>query len=221
MIVCSFSKLFTGFTVCSVLALLAPQGHAVEIDLTSGGTGAQFDETQYDDVPVTEAVLEEPFASAGLTMTITNFVGLGGPGGSGTLDDVNVIGSSMGVNSGTSQPGGASADESSLFDPGESLSFSFNQDLDINEVMFTSITGSDAGTLDIGATPFALTEAGTSSSDLVFLTPLRVTAGTVFTITGVTGTFGFEGIDATLVPEPASLMLLGLGSLAMLSRRRA
>jgi len=201
--------------VCFSVGMAASASGAV-IDLTTGGTGASLDEVNAGDLNFTTAVLEEPFATAGVTVTVTAFVGLAAPSPS-TPDDVNANGTSLGINSGTGAPSGESASE---FDPGESLSFLFNTDLLVSEVGFTSVTGSDAGTLQIGATSYGLTAGSTDSgSDWVFGSPLLVTAGTLFTVTGGTGTFGLEFIDA-VIPEPASLVLVGLGSLSMLARRR-
>lgn len=50
------------------------------------------------------------------------------------------------------------------------------------------------------------------------LTPIEIGAGETLTIAAGNGTVGLAGINADVIPEPASLALLGLGGLMMLGR---
>ena len=101
----------------------------------------------------------------------------------------------------------------------DSITFSFDQDVEITELEFASLTGNDA--INVNGTPFT----NPSNAGAVFAQdpPISLAAGESLTFTASSGNVGLLNIDVTVasaVPEPSSAALLGLLSLGVVARRR-
>jgi len=148
----------------------------------------------------------------------------------------NAAGGGTGVNSGGG--GGSIGDSASAIDIGEELTLTLNFDPTLFDV---ALEGVDFGNINDAADSATLAIAGgvatvfTADLDLT-ATPLSLSSGDtlVFSNTSVSadGTvfpdfdpnFDVEGITLHIkslaIPEPTSFALLGLGSLALLGRRK-
>lgn len=166
----------------------------------------------------TFAVLDGPDGSSGapipgLTISFTGITAAPG--------DTNIaVASSSIAGLGVDSDNGTSG----FFEPGESVSFQFNQAVNLNSIEFFSLSvGGD--TIAINGTNFTDADE-TGSSDVIDFTttaggPIFIPAGTNLTFASVAGTIGVENITIETVPEPASAVLLaGIGVLGLSRRRR-
>lgn len=184
----------------SVLATVSSQGATLVFNSTAvGTTGNTIDGQTSGSFAVPEA--------PGLSVTIQSISTTSTPG------VLNATSSSFGIDS------NGSGDGSSTFDAdfSEVLTLSFNKEVTITSFKLGSFTGTDAFT-------FAGTAILDSDADggnvYTFSTPLTIAADTNFSLGATTGSVSFENIVLTVVPEPSTALLGGLGLLALLRRRR-
>ena len=100
----------------------------------------------------------------------------------------------------------------------DSITFSFDQAVEITEVSFSSVSGTEM--FSFAGANFGETANG------VTIAPISVSlaADQPFTVAAVAGNTGFQNIDVTVtgaaIPEPSSAALLGLLGLVGVARRR-
>ncbi len=113
---------------------------------------------------------------------------------------------------------------------GDALTFSFNQAitldfLDMGDFTGNGLTSEDAVSIIYSNSNPTVTLIGGSfdnntSDTITFSSGNALTANESFTINRVDGNFSLEGFNVTVVPEPSSTVLLGIGGLALILRRR-
>lgn len=177
----------------------------------SGSIGSAFDNTS-----VGQSVFTTNAGGlTGLTLTATGSANSGA-----AFLDASVFG--LGVNSVSAN----SLDDSDGVDlsSGESISFTFNQDVTILDVAFRNI--------DNGASPTDVVSFGsvnlpgstlTSSDEFTFTPGLFFAAGSAIDFSEISGdgvTLRSITVEVSAVPEPGVLSVLGLGSMLMMVRRR-
>lgn len=183
--------------------IVASQAASVRLDNVGTSTGDNLDEVSL--VPTTVAVAEVP----GLTLTVSAITG----NGIGT--DLNATTRSFGINSGDS------GDDTDAFDAtfNESVTFSFNQAVLISQLDL--VTFEDLDVFEFGSTTINFSDLSNTVTDIYdFSSPLTLAANEQFILRASSGVVGIEGIELTVVPEPSSIALLGLGGLALILRRR-
>lgn len=178
-------------------------GNAAVILLKNAGatvtTGDSLDEMTT--TPTTNSVVE----ISGLQIIITDILS------TDTGAKLNSLSTSFGVDSDNSG-------DSDAFDAtfGEGFTFQFDKDVSISQLDFTTFTTGEA----VSFAGMSIGDADAPSSVYDFSTPLRVSANTDITLRATAGIVGIEAITLTVVPEPATMSLVGIaGLLAMLARR--
>jgi len=173
--------------------------------------------------------------AGGVTMTTSDV--LGWDGSTFTLDsdgeshETNISGSinAIGVNS-SSTPVNANNDAAN-FDPGEAWIVYFDTDVNLNIIDLSSLNADAQMTVSSPAFTSIIINDDGGSDDTFSLGDVFVSAGTLITFANSSATStGTEGADShdfriselevTVVPEPATIGMLGLGAIvALLSRR--
>lgn len=191
-------------TILGLLALVAPLCSAaiIRLDNTgSPGLGDNLDGIEVGDTPITVSVPEIP----GLMITVHSL----GPDG-----ELNSTSISLGIN-------GDSDTDTDTFesDFNQIAIFSFNQAVSVTQLDFTNFESGEV--FNFGGTSISNGDLSNGTTDVYdFNVPLEIAANTQFTLQATTGSIGIEAMTLTVVPEPSSTALLGLGSLALILRRR-
>lgn len=186
------------------LGALSSQAALVRLDTAGSTTGDNLDGVST--VPTTVTVVEV----AGLTLTVHAITG------NGTGSELSATGESLGIDA------GAEGDDRVAFDASfnEAVTFSFNQAVSISQLDFSDFDNGDV--FEFGSTVITFADLTATNSDLYdYSSPLLLAANEQFTIRATSGTVGIETMDLTVVPEPSSTALLGLGGLALILRRRS
>ena len=190
--------------IAAISAFGAVSSQAATVIMTNdaGGLGASLDEKTTGTFAVPEI--------AGLSITIVSISSTGT--GSGTLD-LNSGSVNFGINS-----LGTTDDDADAFDTAlsEIATFSFNQDVEITTIDFTTFTVGEA--FNFGGQ--SITFSDNISTIYTFSTPLAIAANTSFSMQATTGTIGIESFEVTVVPEPSAALLGAIGALALLLLRR-
>ena len=189
-------------------------------DPTVNTTGELLDNAfDFGDPRTTFDVVEDTIE--GLTITIESIATTAGGG------DINAIGDSFGINS----DGGDDVTSRFEVDFSESLSFSFNEDVLLENITFVSFTGDEAFVIDTPGGTTNIADGDAPGNNFIFpgdgTTPgLFVTAGDIITFSagGAAGSsVGVESLEVSVVnavPEPSSIALLSLLGLGAVARRR-
>ena len=204
------SKFFT----VAVIALLGfcnssdAQTTTLDFSNAPGQIGTLLDIGAFVGTPVTAAVPGIP----GLTLTAT---------GSSVNSDALLNASSIGL--GVNTPGADDPDGVDTgFFVGESISFTFNQDVSISDVAFADVDPVLGEAVSFGGVNLSGVDLG-ASTDFAFPSPLNVTAGSPIVFNALSGDGAtIQGLTLTVesVPEPGSIAVLGMGGVLLLSRRR-
>jgi predicted ATPase len=196
----------------SGLGMIPGQAATIILDNTAGGLGYLLDGLTPSDIGTARATMSVP-GFAGLNITFlavtTNGTGTG-------ITIVNSTAVSLGINS-----PGTDNDNNEAFDStlSESLSFSFNQDVEISSLDFTAFTSEEV--FNFGGQVIEYVNLSNQTSGIyTFSEPLAISAGTSFILQATSGTIGIEGLQLTVVPEPSAALLGAFGALGLLRRRR-
>ncbi len=110
------------------------------------------------------------------------------------------------------------------FDFGETVLMSFDQDILITKVDFSKFDDGEVFNFVIGTgtNSIAWADLSNQSSDYLENLSWNVSAGEIIRldVAGITDSLSLDAIDLTVVPEPATLALIGIGGLLMLVSRR-
>ncbi|MFT5905510.1 MAG: hypothetical protein ACI9E1_001108 [Cryomorphaceae bacterium] len=195
--------------VCTASAAIAV---VFEFDTSSNAINGNTVLADAHDTAIDGVTIATPFdlssLCAGLILTVTP-----------SQDDISYTTTGLGIDTG-----------GTLSAVGDALTFSFNQAitldfLDIGIFTGTGQVGEDSISLSYSnANPDVNLVGGqfdNNTSDIIsFASGNALAAGESFTISRINGDFSLEGFSITVVPEPSSVALLGLGGLALVLRRR-
>ena len=207
-----------------------------DTDLDSAGIGGTVTALSENGVTVT-------LTTTDITGFADNTEGSALSSGAGAGHETNINSNSLGVNSSGS---GAHSSEATNFNPGESLTFVLDEDVELLSIDLQSFDAeaenngfrisADGLTFEITRGDLPLNANGdpedATNFDFVFPEGLVITAGTEITFEAFSTTGEFNATDSfriqdfsfnviSSVPEPSSLAILGLfGSLAAFRRRR-
>jgi len=210
-------------------------GGVVDGDGNGPTSGSNFDTSAVGDVIVLDGltttivdIFAPEYDVSGATPVLTGNILSGSAGGVVTniasQDALGIANPSIN-NSQFDLIGGGT--ESSDFNTGEGIVFSFDQDVMFTSIELESVVASDIFRVLVDGTQI-LEVTGDDSfiDDLGDLGSTVITAGSQITFEAdgpvATSSFRIETfeVDVIAVPEPSSLALLGLGSLVMFKRRR-
>lgn len=201
-----FTPLMLALLVGS-MSLNANANADIVVDFGSNGVGGPIDDFVAGDFPSSPIAVDSVNAP-GLDITFTSIVAPNG-------GDVLVTSSFLAI---------LDPVDGSSFDPGESLSFQFNQAVMINSLDLASLDNGE--TLSFNGANYSWAASGvdpnfnTQNDIFTFAPPIFVAANTDITIAGVVGPFRLTNIDVSVVPEPASTIFLFAVGLCGLRRRR-
>ncbi len=225
--------LWAGALALSVVMSSSLRADIILVDLTTdlaGSTGALLDSGPNLDTlaatPLTANVVQTDSIgnAASIIGTVPGLV-ISVTGGSfdPANSNANASGTGFGVDSPT-PPDGSENPSRLDVDAAEFLEFTFNQDINLLDIHFTSFSGNEtftAGGVTFNDSDVGGNNIGTFADDGLFLaagTAVRLEAG------GPAGSsVGLEGItiETIAVPEPSSLLgLMGLAGLLAAKRRR-
>ena len=163
----------------------------------------------------------------GLTVTAVEIIG---QDGSSNLTDpaaahtLNIAGNQDALSVNHQGPNGpiGGGNDSSHFNPGEGVVFTFDQDVTLTNVEVESFTAGQEFNLTTGGSVFALADANNPFSvDIAAGDTFRFDFVSLGTTTDTQIRIESFTVETAVIPEPSSLALLGLfGSVAMIRRRR-
>jgi len=144
----------------------------------------------------------------GLQMTITALLGTDAGA------ELNSTGTSLGINSDNDSD--TDAFEAAF---GQGFTFRFNQAVSITQLDFTTFSAGE--TVSFAGVSIGNDDLSNGTTDIYdFSTPLEISADTEITLLATSGTVGIEAMTASVIPEPATLAMFGIGGLmAMIVRR--
>jgi len=201
---------FATAVFCSLtFVVFAPLAGATEIILTNVGTSTGDNLDGISNTPTLVAVAE----IAGLSVTASTGV---------ATETLNSLSTSFGVDT------DGSGDDSDRTEGSESFTFVFNKAVTISQIDFIGLDSSATFVLDVGSTTINISEGDLSNASSDIYTPTggdattlsNITAGTSIGFSVSSGVVGLQGISLNVVPQPASLALLGLGGLMLVTGRR-
>ena len=162
---------------------------------------------------------------SGSTVSVAEISGLdvtatfGAAGGS--VDYLNSISTRLGVNSDLASEG------TSYFDTGEWLDFSFDDKVNVTRFKFTDFTSGDSVKITWDTTVLTLTDADLNGSNEYTVDwTVESTESIRFDALGksaatTAGGFGLVEMDMTVVPEPATVAMFGIGGIIAWVIRRS
>ena len=152
---------------------------------------------------------------SGLNITST-FGAIGG-----TVSYLNATSTQLGINSDLAYEG------TSYFDTDEWLGVSFDKDVKITRFKFANFTEGDSVQITWGSNILTLADADLNGNN-EYVVDWNVGASSVIRFdalgksspTSTTGGFGLEEMDITIIPEPATITMIGFGCVTALLYRR-
>lgn len=171
-----------------------------------------------DSSTITTGDLIDGLSLTPATINVAEVPGLQLTAWTGGADQIiNTTTSSLGINA------DGAGDDTDALDAGETLFLSFSQDVRINQIDFNVFDAGESLSLAVnGVTPFdiAYDDLDNKSSD-VYSMSLEVPASAQIQFAAGAGSvIGLDGIDITVIPEPATTGLIALGGLGLLAARR-
>ena len=180
-------------------------GHAEIIRLDNTGNPGTGD--NLDGMSTTPTTISVPEIS-GLEMTVTAILG------TDTGIDLNSTSKSLGINSDNDSDTDAFE---AAFEQG--FTFHFNKDVSISQLDFTTFSSGE--TISFAGITIVNGDLSNGTTDVYdFSTPLKVDANTDITLQATAGTIGIEAMTLSVIPEPATMSLIGLAGLLTLVSRR-
>ncbi len=196
-----------------VLVAFALGTQAVTVDFNTGTstTGNNLDNITVSGTEVAVAEI------SGLNITATF-----GETNGVTVANLNATAARLGINS------SVTGDGSSLLDPSEWMAFAFDDDVNVTRFKFTDFGDGDSVRITWDTTILTLTDTDLDSNN-DYVVDWDVDESDTIRFDAISrsaedssGGFGFREMDVTVVPEPATIAMFGIGGLiAFIIRRSA
>ncbi len=196
-------------SMMALLFVLSAQATLIEFGTDGISTGDNLDNVAVSGTEVAVAEI------SGLNLTAT----FGAAGGA--VDYLNAVADRLGINSDLANQG------TSYCDTGEWLAMSFDKEVNVTLFKFINFTEGDSVKITWNATVLTLVDTDLDASneytvdwDVNPTDTIRFDAMGKNEPTSTSGGFGLEKMDMTVIPEPASVSLIGIGGLLALVIRR-
>jgi len=210
-----FHEVMLAVLVAATLSFIgSPLSADIVFDFRDGGAfdnaagiGATFTGS---DIPEFDGTTNTTAPLSTLVVTVADIIGQDGSSAAGTAHTLNIAGSqqALAVNTDSSVDDDfiSGNDDSSHFNPGESVTFTFNQDILLTNVEIESFTAGSVFTVSSGGTTVNLGDSFNELSEFAVAAGDQVTFAFVSTPTGGDTTVRIESFQAVITetaPEPS------------------